>query len=323
MPDTIPRQTDQPGTNSKSEAGPDQVLIRVRAAGVNRPDVFQRKGLYPPPPGASPVLGLEVAGEVIATGSATGGATGSNVTRWHIGDRVCALVNGGGYAEYCLVPAVQCLPVPQGFSMVEAAALPETFFTVWTNVFDRGRLKGGERILIHGGSSGIGTTAIQLAHAFGAYVIVTAGSKDKCDAGLALGADLAINYREQDFAEAASPVNLILDMVGGDYFARNLKCLAPEGRLVQIATLEGNRVELDLHAMMQRRITITGSTLRPRSTEEKGAIARALEANVWPLLNSGRVKPLIYRTFPLAQFEAAHDLMESSEHIGKIVLTVD
>ena len=290
-------------------------MIRVAAAGVNRPDVFQRKGLYPPPPGASPILGLEVSGEIVTVGN--------EVSRWHIGDQVCALVSGGGYAEYCLAPAVQCLPIPRGFSLVQAAALPETFFTVWTNVFDRGQLKAGERILIHGGSSGIGTTAIQLAHAFGAYVVVTAGSKDKCDACLALGANLAINYREQDFVEAATPVNLILDMVGGSYFARNLKCLAPEGSLVQIATLEGNRVELDLHTMMQRRISITGSTLRPRSTEEKGAIAQALETHVWPLLNAGKIKPLIYRTFPLAEFEAAHALMESSEHIGKIVLTVD
>ena len=312
MQDPLSRQTNQPGTDSRTEPGADQVLIRVAAAGVNRPDVFQRKGLYPPPPGASPVLGLEVAGEIAATGS--------EVSRWLKGDLVCALVNGGGYAEYCLAPSVQCLPVPNGFSLIEAAALPETFFTVWANVFGLGCLKSGERILIHGGSSGIGTTAIQLAHAFGAYVIVTAGSKEKCDACLALGADLAINYRERDFAEVAAPVNLILDMVGGSYFPRNLKCLAPEGRLVQIATLAGNRVELDLHAMMQRRISITGSTLRPRSTEEKGAIASALETHVWPLLNEGKVRPLIYRTFPLAKFEAAHALMESSEHIGKIVL---
>jgi NADPH2:quinone reductase len=307
MQDTVPREKD------RLESG--ELQIRIAAAGVNRPDVMQRKGYYPPPPGASPILGLEVAGEITAVGP--------EVHRWHVGDQVCALVNGGGYAESCVVPEVQCLPIPRGLSFIEAAALPETFFTVWTNVFDRGRLKAGERILIHGGSSGIGTTAIQLAHAFGAFVIVTAGSKAKCEACLALGADLAINYREQDFVEAATPVNLILDMIGGPYFERNLKCLALEGRLVQIATLEGNRVELDLHAMMQRRITLTGSTLRPRSTQEKGAIARALETHVWPLLSSGRIRPVIYRIFSLPDYLAAHDLMESNQHIGKIVLTVD
>jgi NADPH:quinone reductase len=291
------------------------VEIRIAAAGVNRPDVQQRKGLYPPPPGASPILGLEVSGEITATGP--------NVHRWRVGDQVCALVNGGGYAESVVVPEVQCLPIPQGLSFIEGAALPENYFTVWTNVFDRGRLKSGERFLVHGGASGIGTTAIQLAHAFGAHVIATAGSKAKCDACLTLGADQAINYHEQDFVEAAAPVNLILDMIGGPYFERNLKCLALEGRLVQIAVMEGHKVELNLVAMMQRRITITGSTLRPRSTKEKGAIARALETNVWPLLNEGKVRPLIYRTFPLVDYLAAHDLMESSEHIGKIVLTVD
>jgi putative PIG3 family NAD(P)H quinone oxidoreductase len=256
-----------------------------------------------------------VAGEIVSLGAGVG--------RWEVGEEVCALVNGGGYAEYCVAPATQCLPVPQGFSLIEAAALPETFFTVWTNVFDRGRLQAGERILIHGGSSGIGTTAIQMARAFGAYVIVTAGSREKCEACQALGAQLAINYRERDFVEAAAPVDLILDMVGGPYFERNLKCLAIEGRLVQIAVLQGKRVELDLAYVMQRRITITGSTLRPRSTEEKAAIAKQLETHVWPLIASGKIKPLIYRTFPLADYEVAHALMESGEHIGKIVLTVD
>jgi NADPH2:quinone reductase len=307
MQDTIPREKSKPGSGD--------VEIRIAAAGVNRPDVQQRKGLYPPPPGASPILGLEVSGEITAIGP--------NVRRWKVGDQICALVNGGGYAESVVVPEVQCLPIPQGLSFIEAAALPENFFTVWTNVFDRGHLKAGERFLVHGGTSGIGTTAIQLAHAFGAHVIATAGSKTKCDACLSLGANQAINYREQDFVEAAAPVNLILDMIGGPYFERNLKCLALEGRLIQIAVMEGNKVELNLVAMMQRRITITGSTLRPRSTEEKGAIAKALETNVWPLLNEGRVRPLIYRTFPLADYLAAHDLMESSEHIGKIVLTVN
>jgi putative PIG3 family NAD(P)H quinone oxidoreductase len=225
------------------EPGSGEVLIRVAAAGVNRPDVFQRKGAYPPPPGASPILGLEVAGEITAIGP--------DVSRWSTGDQVCALLAGGGYSEYCVAPALQCLPIPKGFSMVEAAAIPETFFTVWTNVFDRGLLQPRERILIHGGSSGIGTTAIQLAHAFGAYVIVTAGSDAKCEVCRELGADQAINYREQDFAEAAGKVNVILDMVGAEYFERNLNCLAPEGRLVQIAVLSGGKVELDLARMMQ------------------------------------------------------------------------
>jgi NADPH2:quinone reductase len=310
MQNQIPREESLLGTG--------QVRIRVAAAGVNRPDVQQRKGLYPPPPGASPVLGLEVSGVITALGPGT--------SRYQIGDRVCALVNGGGYAEFCDAPEGQCLPIPAGFSMVEAAALPETFFTVWSNVFDRGHLKAGERLLIHGGSSGIGTTAIQLAKAFGAHVTVTAGSKAKCDACLALGADEAINYHDQDFTQIA-PVNLILDMIGGPYFERNLKVLALDGRLVQIAVMQGNRVELNLAQLMQRRLTITGSTLRPRSTEEKTAIARALEANVWPLLGHvfplRAVRPLIYKTFPLADYLAAHDLMESGEHIGKIVLTVD
>jgi putative PIG3 family NAD(P)H quinone oxidoreductase len=296
------------------EPGPREVLIRVAAAGINRPDILQRKGLYPPPQGASPIPGLEVAGEITKIGQ--------DVERWRIGDRVCALVAGGGYAEYCLAPVPQCLPIPAGFSMVEAAALPETFFTVWTNVFDRGKLRRGESILIHGGSSGIGTTAIQLARAFGARVIVTAGSKAKCDACLALGAAVAINYREQDFVEAARVVDVILDMVGGSYFERNLKCLGQEGRLVQIAVLQGNRVEFDLMSIMHRRITITGSTLRSRTVAEKGAIARELESKVWPLLTGGQVRPVIYKTFHLVDAGAAHALMESGAHIGKIVLTV-
>jgi putative PIG3 family NAD(P)H quinone oxidoreductase len=294
------------------QPGPEEVQIRVAAAGVNRPDILQRKGAYPPPPGASPILGMEVAGEIAAVGP--------NATRWRIGDRVCALVAGGGYAEYCIAPALQCLPVPRGLTMVEAAAIPETFFTVWTNVFDRGRLKAGERILIHGGSSGIGTAAIQLARAFGAQVIVTAGSRAKCEACLQLGAHQAINYREQDFVAAAGKVDVILDMVGALYFERNLSCLATDGRLVQIAVQSGSKVQLDLVPVMQRRIYITGSTLRPRTAAQKGAIAAELESQVWPLLESGQVKPIVYRTFPLAQAAAAHALMESSEHIGKIVL---
>jgi NADPH:quinone reductase len=296
------------------EPGAGEVLIRVAAAGMNRADISQSQGKYPPPPGASPILGMEVAGEI--------SALGPEVDRWKIGDRVCALVAGGGYAEYCAAPGPQCLPVPQELTLVEGAALPEAFFTVWTNVFDRGHLKAGERILIHGGSSGIGTVAIQLARAFGAHVVATAGSAVKCEACLALGAELAINYREQDFVEAVGKVDLILDMVGGSYFERNLKCLGLEGRLVQIALLQGSRVELDLAHMMRQRITITGSTLRPRTVEQKGAIARELEAKVWPLLAARVVRPVIFKTFPMEEVPAAFALMESSEHIGKIVLTL-
>jgi putative PIG3 family NAD(P)H quinone oxidoreductase len=300
------------------EPGPGEVLIRVAAAGVNRPDVLQRQGGYAPPPGASGVPGLEVAGEVVALGPDT--------ERWRVGDRTMALVAGGGYAEYCVAPGPQVLPVPEALSAVEAGAVPETFFTVWTNVFERGRLRPGESFLVHGGSSGIGTTAIQLASTFGATVLATAGSADKCRACEGLGAARAINYREEDFVAAAKEatggkgVDLILDMVGGDYVDRNLKALAVEGRLVQIAWLKGAKVSLDLTPVMLKRLTLTGSTLRPRSVEQKGEIARALEARVWPLLASGKVKPLIYRTFPLAEAAAAHSLMESSEHTGKIVL---
>ena len=302
------------------EPGPGEVLIKVAAAGVNRPDVLQRKGGYAPPPGASDVPGLEVAGEVVALGA--------DAERWRVGDRVMALVAGGGYAEYCVAPGPQVLPVPGSLSMTEAGAVPETFFTVWTNVFERGRLRPGESFLVHGGSSGIGTTAIQLASSFGATVLATAGSADKCRACEGLGAERAINYREEDFVAAAREatggkgVDLILDMVGGDYVDRNLKALAVEGRLVQIAWLQGAKVSLDLTPIMLKRLTYTGSTLRARSVEQKGEIARALEARVWPLLASGKVKPLIYRTFPLAEAAAAHALMESSEHTGKIVLTV-
>jgi len=297
--------------------GPDEVLIEVAWAGVNRPDVLQRAGKYPPPPGASPILGLEVAGKVVK-------GTG----RWKEGDEVCALVAGGGYAEFCAAPAAQCLPVPKGMSLKEAAGLPETFFTVWTNVFERGRLAKGETILVHGGSSGIGTTAIQLAHAFGARVFTTAGTDEKCAFCRKIGAHEAINYKTQDFVEEVrrltdkKGVDLVLDMVGGDYVERNIRCLGLEGRLVQIAFLKESKVALDLMPMMIRRLTLTGSTLRPRTVEQKGAIAAALEEKVWPLLEAGTVRPIIHATFPLAEAAEAHRLMESSRHIGKILLQV-
>ena len=300
--------------------GTGEVLVRVVAAGVNRPDILQRQGKYPPPPGASSILGLEIAGAVAAVGA--------GVERWRVGDELCALVAGGGYAEYCVVPEAQGLPVPSGLTMVEAAALPETFFTVWTNLFQRGRLRSGETALIHGGASGIGTTAIQLARTFGARVFATAGSAAKCAACRELGADLAINYHEDDFvraveqATAGRGVDVILDMVGGDYVARNLSVLAVDGRLVQIAFMAGSRIELDVRVVMTKRLTVTGSTLRPRSVSEKGAIARELETQVWPLLASRQVHPVVYRTFPLADAAAAHRVIESGEHIGKVVLTI-
>jgi putative PIG3 family NAD(P)H quinone oxidoreductase len=300
--------------------GPGEVLIAVRAAGVNRPDVFQRQGRYDPPPGASDIPGLEVAGRVLAAAP--------DVTSPKIGEEVCALVAGGGYAEFCAAPAVQCLPIPSGLSAVEAAGLPETFFTVWSNVFDRGRLAPGETILIHGGSSGIGTTAIQLAKAFGARVIVTAGSAEKCRACEALGADRAINYREEDFVAAVGEttggkgLDLVLDMVGGDYIPRSLSCLAMDGRHVSIAFLRGSKVELDFNAVMRKRLTLTGSTLRPRPVADKAAIAEKLRVQVWPKLADGSIRPLVHATFPLDEAAKAHALMESSEHIGKIVLTV-
>ncbi len=299
--------------------GAGEVLIEVAAAGVNRPDVIQRRGLYPPPPGASDIPGLEVAGAVVALGD---GAQG-----WSLGDAACALVTGGGYAEYCAAPAAQCLPVPKGLSLTEAAALPETFFTVWSNVFDRAGLKPGESLLVHGGSSGIGTTAIQLAKAFGARVLTTAGNDEKCAACARLGADRTINYNAEDFVAAVKDetggtgVDVILDMVGGDYVARNIASLAPDGRLVSIAFLAGSKVELNLMPMMLKRLTLTGSTLRPRDIAFKAAIAERLRAEVWPLIEAGRVKPIIHATFPLAQAADAHRLMESSVHIGKIMLT--
>lgn len=295
---------------------PGEILVRVRAAGVNRPDVLQRQGSYPPPPGAPQTPGLEIAGEVAALGD--------GVKRYEAGDRVCALVPGGGYAEYAVVHEDNALPVPPGLSFTEAAALPETFFTVWTNVFDRGRLKQGETLLVHGGSSGIGTTAIMLGKAFGAVVAVTAGSDDKCQACRELGADLAINYRDQDFvavlAEKGLKPDVILDMVGGDYVAKNLKAVAMHGRIVMIAFQKGSRVDVDWMPIMLKRLTFTGSTLRARSVAEKAEIARALERHVWPLFGAEQLKPIIFRTFPLRDAAAAHALMESGEHIGKIVL---
>ena len=311
----VPVERDVPGP------GPGEVLVAVEAAGVNRPDVMQRQGLYPPPPGASDIPGLEIAGTVVALGE--------GVDTPAIGSRVCALVTGGGYAEYCTAAAPLCLPVPAGLDGAQAAALPETFFTVWTNVFDRARLAEGESILVHGGSSGIGTTAIQLARAFGATVYVTAGSKAKCDACLALGAGAAINYRDEDFVERIGAltgghgVDVVLDMVAGDYLARNLKCLATEGRLVIIAVQHGPKVErLNVLPVMLKRLTVTGSTLRPRTVEQKAAIADALRKQVWPLLAEGTVRPVVHARFPLADAAGAHRLMESSEHVGKIVLAV-
>jgi putative PIG3 family NAD(P)H quinone oxidoreductase len=297
-----------------------EVLIKVAAAGVNRPDVMQRLGKYPPPPGAPDTIGLEVAGTIAEVAS--------DVREWRVGDQVCALVAGGGYAEYCVAPAPQCLPVPNGMDLVKAAAIPETFFTVWTNVFERGRLQRGESILIHGGSSGIGTTAIQLARANGARVFATAGSDDKCRACEGLGAERCVNYRDEDFVSAVRTatsdrgVDVVLDMVGGEYFARNLSVLATDGRLVEIATQHGAKAEINIVTIMQRRLTVTGSTLRPRSVAEKGAIAAALRQHVWPLLESGRVAPVVHATFPLADAAAAHRVMESGAHVGKLVLVV-
>jgi NADPH2:quinone reductase len=298
-----------------------EVLIAVAAAGINRPDIMQRKGQYPAPPGASEIPGLEIAGKVVAVGL--------GVHHWKIGDEVCALVTGGGYATYCAAPEPQCLPVPKGFSMVEAAALPETFFTVWHNVFERGKLQAGEAILIHGGSSGIGTVAIQLARAFGAGAIfATAGSRDKCHACEKLGATQGIDYKHEDFvkiikeATANRGVDVVLDMVGGDYIQKNLSILAVEGRHVSIATQHGIVAEVNFGPVMGKRLTLTGSGLRPRSVADKGAMAAALRREVWPLLEAGKVKPVIYRTFKLAEADEAHRLLESSLHIGKIMLSV-
>lgn len=300
--------------------GAQEVLVRVAAAGVNRPDVMQRQGRYPPPAGASDIPGMEIAGEIVALGAAVSGLS--------VGERITALLAGGGYAEYALAAAPLCLPVPHGLTIVEAAALPETFFTVWTNVFERGRCSKGDNVLIHGGTSGIGTTAIQLAAVWGARVFATAGSEEKARACERLGAVRGINYRTEDFvavireATAAKGVDVILDMVGGDYLDRNLQIAAVEGRLVIISMLGGSRAEIKLNHIVTKRLTITGSTLRSRSVEQKAAVADAVRKNVWPLLAEGRVRPVIHATFPLAQASAAHQLMESSGHIGKIMLTI-
>jgi NADPH2:quinone reductase len=302
------------------QPGEGEVLVKVAAAGVNRPDVMQRKGLYPPPKGATDIPGLEIAGEVVALGP--------GATRWKVGDRVMALVVGGGYAEYCPAHESHCLPVPHGLSMAEAAAIPETFFTVWHNVFERGRLKAGETLLVHGGSSGIGTAAIQLAHETGARVIVTAGSAEKCEACRTLGADLAINYKTEDFVAATKAAtggkgaDVILDMVGGDYIERNYEAAAVEGRVVQIAFQGSPKATVDFRRIMLKRLTHTGSVLRSRPVADKGAIARGVEQHVLPLIAAARVRPVMDSTFPMAQAAAAHARMEASVHIGKIVLTV-
>ena len=308
-----------PATRPRPDPAPGEVLVQVAAAGVNRPDVLQRLGGYPPPPGASDIPGLEIAGRIVALGQ--------GVENWALGDEVTALVTGGGYAEYCAAPAVQCLPVPRGLGLAEAAAMPETFFTVWSNVFDRGGLGAGESFLVHGGSSGIGTTAIQLARAFGARVFTTAGSAEKCRACEDLGAERAVNYRNEDFvavvkeATGGAGLDLILDMVGGDYVQRNIEALAPDGRLVYIAFLGGAKVEVNLLPVMLKRLTITGSTLRARPAAFKADIAGKLREKVWPLVEKGEVKPVMAERFPLAEAAAAHRLMETSSHIGKIVLT--
>ena len=306
----------KPAEFPKPAPKPNEILVQVAAAGVNRPDVLQRMGLYPVPPDASPLPGLEIAGEVVSPGKI-----------FKVGDKVCALANGGGYAEFCAVPETQALPVPKNLSMVEAASLPETFFTVWGNVYDRGRLAPGETLLVQGGTSGIGVTAIQMAAATGNRVLATAGSDEKVAACMKLGAEQAFNYKTQDWlaevraATGGKGVNVILDMVGGDYVPRELKCLAEEGRLVFIAYLRGPKTELDIDAVMRKRLTVTGSTLRPRSAEFKAYLAKNLHEKIWPLVEAGRIKPQVYKTFPLEQAAEAHRLMESSQHIGKIVLT--
>jgi putative PIG3 family NAD(P)H quinone oxidoreductase len=309
-----------PATRPTPRPSTGEVLVKVAAAGVNRPDVMQRQGKYPPPPGASDIPGLEIAGTIAALGT--------GVEDWKIGDLVCALVAGGGYAEYCVAPAPQCLPLPRGVDLVSAAAMPETFFTVWTNLFERGRLATGETLLVHGGSSGIGTTAIQMAIAFGAKVLTTAGTVEKCAACERLGAQRAINYRTEDFVEvvqdvtAGRGVDVVLDMVGGEYVPRNIEALAVEGRLVQIAVLGGSKAEITLTRLMQRRLTLTGSTLRPRAIAEKAAIASSLRKIVWPLVEEGRIRAVIHATYPLVRAADAHRTMEASEHIGKLVLLI-
>lgn len=300
--------------------GEGEVLVAVAAAGVNRPDVMQRKGLYPPPPGASDIPGLEISGLVAKVGE--------GVTRFKKGDEVIALVTGGGYAEYCVAPEATTLPLPEPLTLVEGAGVPETTFTVWHNVFERGGLRPGEWLLIHGGSSGIGTTAIQLAKAFGAFVVATAGSDEKCEAIRHLGADVTINYKTTDFVEALLEgtrnhgADVVVDMVGGDYLARNIAAAAPEGRIVQISTLAGPKTEIDLRQVMQKRLTLTGSTLRPRPLAFKAELARALEETVWPIIKQGRFKPVVDKIFPLEDVVEAHQRIDSGEHIGKIILTM-
>jgi putative PIG3 family NAD(P)H quinone oxidoreductase len=315
-----PPEVLRPGKRPVPTPGDGEVLIKVEAAGVNRPDLMQRRGLYPPPPGASDLPGLEVSGRIAALGASVAGLA--------IGDAVCALLAGGGYAEFAVAPAVQCLPVPAGLSMVEAAALPETLFTCWTNLVDSGRLKAGETVLIHGGSSGIGTTGIQLAKALGAKVLVTAGTPEKCAACLRLGADLAIDYRQSDFvlevkaATGGRGVDVVLDMVGGDYVRRNIEAMAPLGRHVSIAVQAGGDATIPIFRIMQKRLILTGSTLRARSAVEKGAIAKAIEQHAWQWVETGKIRPVVHRTFPLAQAGDAHAALEAGDHIGKIVLTV-
>jgi NADPH:quinone reductase len=308
-----------PASHPVPKPGPGEILIKVAAAGVNRPDILQRRGLYPPPPGSSEIPGLEVAGEIVGSGE--------GATRFKLGEKVCALVAGGGYAEYCAVHENNALPIPSGLDMIEAAALPETFFTVWTNLFQRGKLKSGETVLIHGGTSGIGTTATMLAKAFGAVILTTAGSEEKCRACVALGADFAINYRTQDFVEEVRKftdgkgVDVILDIVAGDYVARNYKAAALNGRIIQIGIQNGAARELNLMPMLAKRLTHTGSTLRSRTVAEKAQIAQELERQVWPLLHQGKIKPQIFKTFRMEEAAEAHVLMESGAHVGKIVLT--
>jgi NADPH2:quinone reductase len=310
----------KPETRPLPKPGPTEVLVQVGAAGVNRPDVMQRMGMYPPPPGAPDIPGLEIAGAVVALGD--------KVTRFRVGDKVTALVPGGGYAEYCVADEAIALPLPNGLSMIEAAALPETFFTVWHNMMERGALKAGETVLIHGGTSGIGTTAIMIAKAFGAKVIATAGSAEKCEACRKLGADVAINYKADDFVAATKAAtggrgaDLIIDIIGGDYVDRNFEAAALEGRIVQVSVQQGTKATVDMRRLMQKRLTHTGSTLRPRPVVEKAAIARGLLAKVWPLIEAGKIRPVIDSTFPLADAPKAHARMESSAHIGKIVLVV-
>jgi len=308
-------------SQSVPDPGLDEVLIRVEAAGVNRPDIMQRKGLYPPPPGATDVPGLEVSGTVVKKGK--------NVVEPQVGSQVCALVSCGGYAEYCLASASSCLPVPKKISLQHAAGIPETFFTVWTNVFERGQLKSGETMLVHGGSSGIGTTSIQLGKVFGATIYTTAGTREKCEYCKNIGADAAINYKENDFEAEIKTltenrgVDVILDMVGGSYFPKNIKILAEQGRLLQIALMQGYKAEVDFRPLLMKRVTLTGSTLRPRSVKEKAEIARALYKEVWPLMDSGTIRPIIHQIFPLEKAADAHRMMESSNHIGKILLKPD